>query len=743
MKKILLSLLLVCWAFVSLGRPVEPDRAVKVAEWFFAPVVDITPAGWTEMYVFAPLEGKGFVVVSADDCTRPVLAYSLDASFNPDSIPQHVLNWFDGYRAEIASLRQAGAFPSVQVQQEWAVGPKTTLPSGVSALMTTTWNQSPRYNWECPYSTTENAYTVTGCTATATAQIMKYWNHPVKGHGSHGYTHKSLGYMSIQFDTAYLWKDMPDELAWNSSQKQIHAVAQLMHHVGVAVEMDYGVNASGAYTQAYGSYNMPSSERALKEHFRYNPLLMAINKEQFTDQVWDSLLRVEIGHGRPVLYSGSDNDGGHAFVLDGYDNKGMFHVNWGWGGWYDGYYTTDSLSPGAGGIGGNPTNTFNKNNAAVIRIFPSYGNDTLAVIDAQCSDTVMGYIDGNGVYDAYQDTLNLFAMAREGYRFDGWANGLTDNPLNYIPNGDFADTALFVPLNKDSLCYSGVNCQGGWRNSFASHSEWGICIPAARRHATRSLSAVRTYVAVPGYYTMSVYYGDSIDEGTLVYQTQADLTEVAGWTTIHIPSAIPLTGAKTLWITFRFASGSSYPAAYSFYTGVPDASWCKTDDGWCRVVDRGRYFTWMIGAVFSPRNYIVELMADSFVGDEHVSGGGEYADGESCTLSSDYDGQPPFLYWDFGNGIHVDDDPYTFVVTQDTTVTAVGTCIGIDGIETGQLNIVVEDRTVSILSPADCEGSLYSATGQHLADGARFTVPSAGVYILRLGQYGSVKVIVP
>ena len=743
MKKALVLVAALLTVGVAVARPVDIKKATQMAEKYFGQVVDITPDAWSELYVFEPLEGKGFIVISADDCTRPVLAISEASSFNPNDIPPHVDQWFAGYRAEIASLRAAGAVPSPQVQQEWQNGLSTTLPSGVSPLMTTTWNQNPRYNWECPYSEEDQAYTVTGCVATAAAQVMKYWNHPAKGHGSHGYSHKDWGYLSVKFDTLYQWDDMPDALTWSSTDKEIHAVAQLMHHVGVAVEMNYGVKESGAYMQAYGSYNLPSTERALKEHFRYNPMLKNINKDEIeSDAIWDSILRHEIAYGRPVLYAGSDNDGGHAFVIDGYNAEGFFHVNWGWGGWYDGFYTTDSLSPGAGGTGGNSTYTFNKNNAALIYVFPSYGNDTVAVINAVSADSTMGVVEGNGSFDAYHDTVKVLAVAKDGYRFDGWTNGLVTNPFIFVPNGDFADTALFVPLNKDTLGYSDECYLTGWQDEYSSITEWGIRIPAALRNSVRSLSAVQLYVQVEGYYTMSVYYGDSIDIDNRVYYDQVDLTEACGWTEIVLPEAIPLVGDKPLWITFRFSSSDSYPASMSFYTGVPDGTWYKTYTGWIRMSDVGNYCTWMIRAVFSERNYVVDLQADGYVGLENVSGGGEYAPGESCTISTVYGGNPPFVYWDFGHGVVISEDPYTFAVTQDTVIKAVGTCIGIDDVENEMLRVAVDGLTITLQGKSSEEATLYSIDGRKMGTGHRFTVPCAGVYMLRTSSGFSAKVVV-
>ena len=251
MKRILTLPLLLLLVASATARPVDPQRALRlVEEHFFAPAQLVSPADWSELYVFVPVDGKGFVVVSADDCTRPVLAYSYSTTFQFEGMPVHVAAWLDGYRREIASLRKAGATPSATVQGLWQQ-PKNGITDWVEPLMTTTWNQSPWYNEMCPYSYSDSAHAVTGCVATAQAQVMKYWNHPAVGHGSHSYGSSSFGPLSVDYDTAYQWNLMPDNLNWWSTPEQIHAVAQLMFHVGVAVEMNYGVHSSGAHVVDY------------------------------------------------------------------------------------------------------------------------------------------------------------------------------------------------------------------------------------------------------------------------------------------------------------------------------------------------------------------------------------------------------------------------------------------------------------------------------------------------------------
>lgn len=719
MKRTFILTAILAMSVAAMARPVGVERARQLVEThFFAPAVCVSPTDWPELYVFAPAEGKGFVIVSADDCTRPVFGYSYTSSFSADNMPPHVAEWIDGYRREVDDLQKAGTVASPAVQALWQQPKSGGFPS-VGPLMTTQWNQSPYYNAECPWSATDSAHAVTGCVATATAQIMKYWNHPDKGHGQHGYDCPGFGWQQVSYDTLYQWDNMPDALGWWCTPGEIHAVAQLMYHVGVAVNMGYGVHSSGAYTTAYGSNNLPSSERALRETFRYSPLITAVWKQGYSDYSWDSLMRHEIVHGRPILYSGSDNSGGHAFVLDGCDSLGMFHVNWGWGGWCDGYYTLDSLAPTPGGTGGNSTYTFNLNNAALIGIQPSYGNDTVAVVNAVSVDTTMGVIHGNGTYVPYEDEVIISALATPGHRFDGWKSGSVVNPVVFTVNGDFYDTAMFVPIGRDTLGYSDEIYTTAWRDDYGNTTEWGIRIPAALRNPLRSLSAVQFYLVAQGYYTINIYYGDSIHSGTLAASMQPDLTDApSGWTTIVLDEPISLVGDKDVWITLRFNTATLFPAAATFYTGVSDGTWYKLPNGWKPYDEDGVFLTWMIRGIFSERPCRVTVENAGNCELDSFSGAGDYALGETVTVSCS---DPHFHHWEdvitIGSSI-------TFTVTGDTTFRAYCNEVGITDIE----DEVTERPT-----------AVYDMMGRRMRPDQLLP---AGVYLMRIGDRTIKKLVV-
>lgn len=383
MKKV--SILLACFlsfALSSYGNPVDPTTARQVAGNFWSAVAGgNNQERWTdrsnqtaflEFYILTPADGEGFVIVAGDDCVQPILGYSTNSRFTTP-LPEHVVSFLRGLELEIAYCKENHLAASESISSQWTLliegGYTPQATTAVSPMLITTWNQSPYYNNLCPDSAGHHA--VAGCTATATAQVMKFWNWPPSGVGSHSYTDDNLGYQSADFGaTTYEWSNMPNALSGGSTAAQVNAVATLTYHVAVAVEMNFGISSSGAYVHSFGYPNLPSSENALVNNFRYKNTLHSLFKEYTSDADWINTLTSEIDAGRPVLETGFGDGGGHAFVCDGYDNNGLFHINWGWGGYMDGYFAHNALNPGTGGIGGNNGYTFNQDKGILVGIEP-------------------------------------------------------------------------------------------------------------------------------------------------------------------------------------------------------------------------------------------------------------------------------------------------------------------------------------------------------------------------------------
>jgi len=578
------------YALVAMARPVDVQRARALVEThYFAPAVCVSPADWEEFYVFAPVEGEGFVIVAADDCVRPVLAYSARGRFPVEQMPEHVKAWIEGYRQDIAAHLKYPGSPSSAVRALWQ-NPKSRKSGQAGPLMTTIWNQSPYYNALCPYDEEEHRRTLTGCPATAAAQVMKYWNYPPVGWGSHSYVHQWYGItLEARFDTThYAWELMPDSLDANSDSAAVMAVAQLMYHAGVAMDMGYDVSGSGAVVENRDFGFPPSAESALKTYFRYNPLLHSIHKNEYSDRDWDSLMRRQIDLGQPVIYTG----GGHAFVIDGYDSNGLFHVNWGWGGVYDGYYTLNNLRPGG-------YTDYSSWASAIIDIRPaSVAPDSVAHIRLFSADTTQGTVSGSGVYASLQDTVILEAKARDGYVFDHWTSGNTKTPLVFIASDNHTDTACFKPVPADTVGYCLDAYFWTWFGEQQYTSEWdwewGIRVPAEVRDNPCELTAVQNYCRLyHSSFVLNIYVGDSLTDATCVYSKPLEYNSI-GWNTHTLDSSLRIDDTSTLWITLYSQDGE---ANVSRYLGNSNGTWCRLSSGWAPN-SRDVYGAWMIRGIF-------------------------------------------------------------------------------------------------------------------------------------------------
>ncbi|MBR6067621.1 MAG: C10 family peptidase [Bacteroidales bacterium] len=387
MKKIVLLFLMLSLGLSVFCSPVSIQTAQRAAESFWAQMNGgkVSFVGsqteFTEFYVFNNQIYGGFVLVSADDIAHPILGYSDKGSFRTDvQLPVNVRGWFKGISKEISSAVELGVQQSEEVREEWnSLLEETPYPKrstrAVSALLSTTWDQGKPYNNLCPADSNTDSYyggrTVTGCVATAMAQVMKYWNYPTQGSGSHSYS-SSYGTLSANFgNTTYDWNNMPNNLTNYSSSTQKTAVATLMYHCGISVDMQYDIaenGGSGAYTVAYGS--TPCAKSALVNYFKYKNTIQGLFRQNYIDTNWKNLLKADLDAGRPIMYSGASDEGGHSFVCDGYNNSDQFHFNWGWSGSYDGFFSLNAMTPGTGGIGGGGYD-FSEDQDAIIGIEPA------------------------------------------------------------------------------------------------------------------------------------------------------------------------------------------------------------------------------------------------------------------------------------------------------------------------------------------------------------------------------------
>jgi hypothetical protein len=324
-----------------------------------------------DIYIFNIGNNNGFIIISGDDAAIPVIGYANSGSIDIGKLPQNMVKWIEGYKQQILYIKANNIQSNEKVKDLWS-GKESLVrknPTSVSPLLSTEWNQAPYVNAQAPFDETYSELTVVGCPATAMAQIMKYWEYPAKGYSFHSYQHNEYGTLSANFGTTfYDWDSMPDTVTGPND-----AIATLMYHCGVAVEMNYNVSAEGGS----GSYviKQPSKypdnktvENALLTYFGYSSSIEGLVREDYSDNEWEAILKTELDAGRPIQYAGYGR-GGHTFVCDGYDTNGYFNMNWGWGGYSDGYFLLEALNPGAGGIGGGG-HSYNAGQQALIGIKP-------------------------------------------------------------------------------------------------------------------------------------------------------------------------------------------------------------------------------------------------------------------------------------------------------------------------------------------------------------------------------------
>ena len=321
-------------------------------------------------YAFNINANDGFVIIAAENTAHPILGYSFENKFIVPESNTNIDYWMKNRAKEIAALRAANVPADNTVINEWngnftstanerPINSTSTINSVVLPLVQTTWNQNPNYNALCPGGS------VTGCVATAMAQIMKFWNYPNTGTGSSSYCDctsqgfsSNYGTLSANYAaTTYSWGSMPNSISGTNA-----AICNLMLHCGISVEMDYTPSGSGAWVIT--SDNPVCAQVSYVNYFKYDPAtIQGLMRVYYTDPNWINLLETELTIGRPIQYVGYETNGdGHTWVCDGYDASNNFHMNWGWGGYDNGYYSINSLNA-------NPY-TFSVGHEALIGIKP-------------------------------------------------------------------------------------------------------------------------------------------------------------------------------------------------------------------------------------------------------------------------------------------------------------------------------------------------------------------------------------
>lgn len=325
--------------------------------------------GVSTAYIFNN-ENIGYVIVSADDVALPVLGYSDNGHIDPNEMSPELKYWLDEYGRQIEWAIDAGIsgnpLKAPQANSEW---------TQISPLCKTQWDQAAPYYNQCPEY--KGRRCVTGCVATSMAQLMKYHNYPEVGQGVKIYKATSISKnLSINFSREeFKWDQMLNSYySGEYTEEEANAVAYLMKACGYSVEMNYHPDASGTQGSLISG--------ALIEFFKYDGNCRTLNRDRFSASDWSSMIYDNLKNVGPVVMNGqSPLQGGHSFICDGYDGKGYFHFNWGWGGVSDGYYLLDALNPDAQGIGG-ASGGFNFYQNAVFGAQPPTGEPVVPETDS-------------------------------------------------------------------------------------------------------------------------------------------------------------------------------------------------------------------------------------------------------------------------------------------------------------------------------------------------------------------------
>lgn len=393
-------------SLLAVADPVTPEQARRQAQLFMQQKKGLTAsprmkkvmqASRTELsmqaeggyyYVFNVDEADGgFVVVSGDDRTAPILGYAASGTFDADRLPPHLVSWLNGYAEQIKYMERRGIVsrPTSILVADGA--------EAVAPLVASQWDQDAPYYNKCPKVGQTPTYT--GCAATALAQVLGYHRHPARTLcPSPGYTTRTRGLKVDELpETDIDWDNILDLYAEVDGQKnynrsQASAVATLMLLSGAALEMDYTTQGSGAYT----SY----TNDIISRYFDYDPTAYVAQRFDYTADEWERLIYNEVASQRPVLYSGISLGGGHAFVVDGYDGEGLFHLNWGWSGMCDSYFRLAILNPNSiEGIGASSTNDgFSYQQEALIGARPNEHSDDDYVVSRQATTDRLTVIGG-------------------------------------------------------------------------------------------------------------------------------------------------------------------------------------------------------------------------------------------------------------------------------------------------------------------------------------------------------------
>lgn len=461
-------------------------------------------------YVFNADNNGGFVIVSGDDRTREILGYSQTGNLDLDKIPENLKWWLDGYARQIEALGTT---------LKPAVKSSTRFSAAIAPLIKTKWNQYDPYNYMCPDGNGKdydevgynpNKRCLTGCVATAMAQIMYYWKWPESCFGVDSYnTLKALP------ATTFKWSQMKTTYGNKDTSAAAYAVAELMRYCGQAAFVEYGTGGSSASL----------SPDVMVSNFNYSKNLRELFRDGYTTSKWESIIYEELANNRPVLYGGqTENNEGHQFIVDGYDGEGLFHINWGWGGLSDDYFVISIADPDNQGAGGSASSgAFQFKQSALIGVQPP--------------------VDGEVMLPVFYSVFDDFSIV---------------NSTRSNTSKDFTDVKLSAKIytSYSIEAESSLNVQIGW--ALYKNDEFVSCIGS--KDAVVSVYGGRWYGIIDN--NMTVSFGAGLASGKYqlcqVYKLpgETDWRQAEGYSTAN--NLIAEISATALTIRMADMNNSSY-----------------------------------------------------------------------------------------------------------------------------------------------------------------------------------------
>ena len=658
MRQLFFVALFLLTVVIGLALPVNQQQAQQRASEFLrqqrpgvtlnsipasAPRMRASSQNNASYYIFNTQGNKGYVIVSGDDRTTSILGYTDQGSFDPNNVPANMKAWLEGYAEQIDALDGMGITAS-----NGSLGMPAPTRNSISPLITSHWDQATPYWNHCPefMSIDENGDTVgdlayTGCVATAMAQIMNYYKHPMQCTQtipSYTVIFMTDTYEYGAFDTEALnpiyfdWDNMRDNYTGAESDAEKDAVSWLMLYAGCAAHMQYGLRAS--------STSDPYIPTALNEYFNYDATL--VYRSDYDQKDWEDMIYQELAEGRPMIYNGrAGSGGGHSFVCDGYSYGDYFHINWGWGGLGDGYFVLSVLNPYASGIGAaSSSEGYNIDQTAVIGILPGYSG-TPEVVDHRLTvfnmyytgtrtfersddgsfklnkrryikvtgedhiDDGTKYLRGIALYDSQDNFIELIAQTYYASNYtsitDSWpdsqssitypfGNGLADGTYKIVPVSSVAGSNEWRPMIESDRYYIEATISGDWI-TLADH-------PVLNLQSTNFefTGGEKVGTAEQCHVTVKNNSSDRFSGCLYLFVDNEPMDEYSEFTTV-VETEIPAGGTKV--VTFNFTPQNA---------GTKSAHLSTYDNTWSASVP-GTGSVTIAGSAVYPMNLTVDINA--------------------------------------------------------------------------------------------------------------------------------------